>query len=164
MSLTNTKQCMRAKNGMSNREGSCDTRRGNRNGDRGNSRFTNSSLTGEVKVNRISHLSITKDGSQSIQLTKILKALLFLCQDNHYDYISNIISTNIEPKQAEFLSDHSIKRRRQSNHHVKPGVVEPIIGLNVTSGNIPINSEMVEVTPISNMNPQASHHYDHSEG
>ena len=47
---------------------------------------------------------------------------------------------------------------------MKPGVVNPIIGLDVPSGNIPINSKMVEMTPISNTNPQASYHSDRSEG
>ena len=89
---------------------------------------------------------------------------MFLCQDNHYDYIFGIISTNIEPTQEEFLSDYLIKRRRPSKHHVKPRVVDFIIGLDVPSGNIPINSEMVEIAPISNTNPQALHHYDRNEG
>ena len=163
MSLTNTEQCMGAENGTLSHKGSRNTQRGNRNGNLGNSRFTNSSSTGEVKDNHISHLSITKDGPWSIQLTKILEALPFLYQDNHYDYISDIISTNIEPTQEELLLDHLIKRRRPSKHHVKPGAVDPMIRLDVSSGNIPINSKMVEDTPISNMNPQALHHSDCSE-
>ena len=44
------------------------------------------------------------------------------------------------------------------------GVVDPIIGLDVPSDNSPINSEMVEVTPISNTNPQVPRHSDNSEG
>ena len=164
MSLTNTKHCLGAGNGTSSRKGSRDTQRGDRYSDRRNSRVANSSSTGEVKDNCISHLSITKDGPRSMQLTKILKAIPFLCQDKHYDYISDIISTNIELAQEEFLSDHSIKRQGPSEHHVKPGVVDPIIGLNVPSNNIPINSKMVETTLISNTNPQVSHHSDHSEG
>ena len=47
---------------------------------------------------------------------------------------------------------------------MKPGVVDPIIGLDVPSGNVPINSEMVEMTPVSNTNPQVSHHYVRREG
>ena len=164
MSLTNTEECMGARNGTSSRGGSRDTQWGDCNGDRGNSRFANSLSTGEVKDNRISHLSITKDGPGSIQLTKILEALPSFCQDNHYVYISDIISTNIEPTQEEFSLDHLMKRRPPSKHHVKPGVVDPIIGLNVPSGNVPIYSDMVEVTPISNTNPQVSHHYDCKEG
>ena len=109
MYLINTKQCLEAGNGTLSRKGSRDTQRSNGNGDCGNSTFANSSSTGEVKDNPISHLSITKDGPQSIKLTKILKTLPFLCQDHHYDYISDIISTNIEPTQEEFLSDHLIK-------------------------------------------------------
>ena len=86
-------------NGTSSCKGSRNTQGGNHNGDCGNSRFANSSSAGEAIDNRISQLSITKDGPQSIQLTKILEAILFLCQDNHYNYISDIISTNIEPTQ-----------------------------------------------------------------
>ena len=164
MSLTNPEQCMGARNGTSSRKGFRNTQCGNRNDNRRNSRFANSSSTGEVKNNCISLLSITKDKPRSIQLTKILGVVPFLCQDNHYDYISDIISTNIEPTKEEFSSNHSIKRRRPSKHHVKSGVVNPIIGLDVPSGNIPINSKMVEATPISNTNPQALHHSDRSEG
>ena len=142
MSLTNTEQCMGAGNGIPSRKVSRNTQRGDRNGDCGNSRFANSSSTGEVKDNRISHLSITKDGPRSIQLTKILKALPLFCQDNHYAYISDIISTNIEPTQEEFLLYLLIKRQRPSKHHVKPGIIDPIIGLDVPSGNIPIKSEL----------------------
>ena len=164
MSLINAKECMGARNGTSSREGYRDTQRGNRNGDCENSRFANFSSTGEVKDNCISHLSITKDGPRFIQLINILKALPFFCQDNHYVYISDIISTNIEPTQEEFLLDHPIKRQPPSEHHVNPGVVNPIIGLNVPSGNVPINSDIVEVTPISNTNPQVSYHFDRNEG
>ena len=95
MSLTNTEQCLGSRNGTLSSKGSRDTQCGDRNGDSGNNRFANFLSTGEVKDNRISQLSITKDGPQSIQLTKILKAIPLLCQDYQYDYISDIISTNI---------------------------------------------------------------------
>ena len=163
MSLTNTEQCLGARTGKTKREGSRDTQRGDRNDNRGNSRFANPTSIGDTD-NLISHLSITKDGPRSIQLTKILEAIPFLRQDNHYDYISDIISINIEPTQEEFLSDYLIKRRNPSKHHVKLGVVDPIIGLDVPSGNSPINSEMVEITPISNTNPQVLYHSDRNEG
>ena len=71
----------------------------------------------------------------------------------HYDYISDIISTNIESTQEDFLSDLLIKRQRLPKHHVKLGIVDSIIRLDVPSGNVPIKSEMVEMTPISNTNP-----------
>ena len=118
MSLTNTEPCMGAGNGTPSQNGSRDTQRGNCNGDCGNSRFANSSSAGEAIDNRISQLSIIKDGPRSIQLTKILEAIPSLCQYHHYDYISDIISTNIEPTQEEFLLDLSIKRQRPSKHHV----------------------------------------------
>ena len=114
--------------------------------------------------NCISHLSITKDGPQSNQLTKILEAIPYLCQDKHYDYISDIISTNTELTQEYFLSDHSIKKQRPSKHHAKVGVVDHFIGLNVPSSNSPINSDMVENTPISNPYPQVQHDLDHNQG
>ena len=164
MSQTNTKQCLGARSGELSHGGSRGTHRGDRNGDHGNSIFANSSFVEELTSNCISHLSITKDGPRSNQLKKILEAIPYLCQDKHYDYISDIISTNTEPTQEYFLSDHSIKRQHSSKHHVKPGVVDPIIGLNVPSGNSPINSEMVEYTPISNTNPRVPHHSDRNEG
>ena len=142
-----------ARTGKSSREDSCDTQRGDCNGDCGNSKFANLKFIGDTD-NCISHLSITNDRPRSIQLTKILKAIPYLCQDKHYDYTSDIISTNTEPTQEDFLSNHLIKRQHPSKHHVKPGVVDPIIGLNVPSGNIPINPEMVENTCIFNSNPQ----------
>ena len=46
---------------------------------------------------------------------------------------------------------------------MKLGVVGPIIGLDVPSGNSPINSKMVEITPISNTNPQVLHHSDRNK-
>ena len=164
MSLTNTEQCMGAGNSTSSRKGSRNTQRSDRNGNRGNSRFANSSSAGEAKDNRISQLSITKDGPRSIQLTKILESIPLICQYHHYDYISDIISTNIEPTQEEFLSDLSIKRQSLPKHHVKLGIVDPIIGLDLPSGNVLIKFEMVEMTPISNTNPQVSHHSIRSEG
>ena len=150
MSLTNTKQSLGAKNGKTSHGGSRNSHCGDLNGDCGNSRFANYSSIGEVKDNRISHLSVTKDGPQSIQLTKILKAISFLCQSKHYDYISGIISTNTELTQEYFLSDHSIKRRRPYKHHAKLGVVDHFIGLDMPSGNSQTNSDMVESTLISN--------------
>ena len=116
---------MGAGNGTPSRKGSHDTQRGDRNGDCGNSRFANSSSAGEAIDNRISQLSITKDGPRSIQLTKILEAIPLISQYHHYDYISDIISTNIEPTQEEFLLDLLINRQRPSNQHVKPGLLTP---------------------------------------
>ena len=78
----------------------------------------------------------------------------------HYDYILNIISTNAKPTQANSLSNHPIKRLHSSKHHAKLGFVEPIIGLDVPSGNSPINPEMVENTSIFNSNPQEQHRLD----
>ena len=163
MSLTSTKQCMGTRNGTPSRKGSRDTQRGDCNGDCGNSRFANSSFVGELTSNLISHLSITQDGPRSNQLTKILKAIPYLCQDNYYYYITDIISTNTEPTQEYFLSDHLIKRRRPSKHHVKLAVIDQFIGLDVLSGNSPTNSVMVESTPISNMYPQVPHHPHHNQ-
>ena len=94
----------------------------------------------------------------------ILEAILYLCQDKHYDYISDNISSNTEPTQKYFLFDHSIKRRRPSKHHVKLGVADQFIGLEDPSGNSPTNSTMVESTPISNPYPQVPHHPDHKQG
>ena len=37
-------------------------------------------------------------------------------------------------------------------NYVKPGFVNPIIGLDVASGNSPIDSEMEENTPIFRLN------------
>ena len=77
-----------------------------------------------------------------------------LCELKHYDYIVDIISTNTKPTQEYFLFDHLIKRRRPYKHYVKAGLVDPIIGLDVPSGNSPIESEMVENTPIFKPNLQ----------
>ena len=85
MSVIDTKQCLEAITGKTSREGSYDTQHGDRNGDCGNSRFANPTFIEDTN-NRISHLSITKDGPRSIQLTKILKAILLLYQDNHYHH------------------------------------------------------------------------------
>ena len=107
--------------------------------------------------NRISHLSITKDGPQSIQLNKVLKAISAICQYKHYDDIPDIISSNTKPTQEYFFSNHPIKRQHTSEHHVKLGFVNPIIELDVWSSNSPIDLEMVENTPIFNSNPQEQH-------
>ena len=137
---------------------------GDGDGDGGNSRFASSSSIGEGKDNPISHLLTTKDGPRSNQLIKILEAILHLCYDKHYDYFSDISSINTEPTQEYFLSNHLIKRQCPSKHHAKLGVVDHFIGLDVPSGNIPINSNMVENTPISNPYPQAQHHPDNNQG
>ena len=164
MSQTNTKQYLGAKNGKTSHGGSRNTHRSNQNGNQGNSKFANSSSIWEVKDNCISHLTITKDGPRSNQLTKIFEAIPYLCQGKHYDYICDIISTNTEPTQKEFFSDYSAKRRHPSKHHAKIGVINHFIGLDVPSGNSPINSDMVESTLISNLNPQVQHHPDHNQG
>ena len=155
---------MEVGNNTSSRKGSHNTQRGNRNGDCWNSIFDNSSTAGETIDNCISQLSITRDGPWSIQLTKILEAIPFLFQHHYYDYISDIISTNIEPTQEEFLSDLLIRRQRPPKHPVKPGIVDPIIGLDVPSSNVLIKSKMVEITPISITDPQVSHHSIRSKG
>ena len=126
MSLTNTEQCLGTRSGKTIWEGSRDTQRGDYNCVCGNIRFTNPIFIGDTN-NYISHLSITKDRPRSIQLTQILKMIPFLCEDNHYDYISDIISTNIEPTQEQFLSDYSIKKQYPSKHHVELGVINPAI-------------------------------------
>ena len=106
---------MGAGSGTSSRKGFRDIQRGDRNGNRGNSRFANSSSTEEAIDNHISQLSITKDGPWSIQLSKILEAIPYLCQDKYYDYIADIISTNTEPTQEYFLSNHLIKNNAHPN-------------------------------------------------
>ena len=164
MFQTNTEQCVGARNGKSSHGGSRDTHSCDCNGNRGNSKFANSSSIGEAKDNRIFHLSITKYGPQSNQLTEILEAIPYLCQDKHYDYISDIISTNTEPTQEYFLSNHLIKKRRSSKYHAKLGVVDHIIGLDVLSDNSPIKSDMVDNTPISNPYPQVQYHSDYNHG
>ena len=131
MSQINTEQYQDASRGVPNHGGSCGTHRGDRNGNCGNSPFANSSFVEKLANNRISHLSITKGGPRSNQLKKILEALPDLCQDKHYDYIPDIISTNTKLTQEYFLSDHLIKRKRSSKHHVQLGVVDHIIGLDV---------------------------------
>ena len=156
MSQTNNEHCLGARNSKLSHEGFCGTHCGDCNGNWGNSRFTTSSFVGELTDNCIFHISITKDGPWPNQLTKILEAIPYLCQDKHYDNISDIISTNTEPTQEHFLSDHLIKRQSSFKHHVKLTVVNNIIGLDVPSGNSPINSETVEDTLISNTSPSTS--------
>ena len=97
MPQTNTKQCQDAKRGGSGHEGSRNTCRGDCNGDHGNSPFANSLFVEKLANNCISNFSITKNGPRSNQLNKILDMLSDLCQDKHYDYIPDVISTNIEP-------------------------------------------------------------------
>ena len=104
--------------------------------------------------NCISHLTITKGGARSTQLNKVLGEISPICQDHHYAYIFDIISSNTKPTQEYFLSDHLIKRRHTSEHYVKQRVVDPIIGLDVPSGSSLIDPEMVENTLIFNLNPQ----------
>ena len=164
MSLTNTEQCLGARYGISSHGGSRDTHYGDRNGDCGNSRFAISTSTGKVKDNRIFRLSITKDGPWSIQLPNILKAIPYPCQDKYYNYVADIISTNAEPTEEYFLFDHSIKKRGPFKHHGKPEVADHFIGLDVPSGNSPTNSDMVEITSISNPYPHVPHHPDHNQG
>ena len=94
----------------------------------------------------------------------ILEAILYFCQDKYYNHISDIIRTHTEPTQAYFFSDCLIKRRRSSKHHAKLGIVKHFIGLDVPSGNSPINYDMVDNTPISNPYPQVQHHSNHNQG
>ena len=67
---------------------------------------------------------------------------------------SDIVSSNTKPTQEYFVFDHLIKRQHTSKHYVEQGIVNPIIGLGVPSGNSPINPEMIKNTPIFNSNPQ----------
>ena len=117
----------------------------------------------KLTINLISCLSITKCRPWSIQLNKVLKAISVICQDKHYDYIPDIINSNTKQTQEYFLSDHPIERRHSSEHHVKLGFVNPIIGLDVLSGNSPINPEMVESTPIFNLYPQKQHRLNYNQ-
>ena len=112
MSQTNTntedghiKQCPDTKRGRRNQEGSCGVCLGNRNcnSNRGNSSFTNYSFGGKLEDNCASNFTITIRGPRSNQLKKILDVLPDFCQDKHYKYINDIISTNTKPTQAYFL-------------------------------------------------------------
>ena len=60
------------------------------------------------------------------------------------------------------MSDYPIKRQHSFKHHLKLGSIDPMIGLDVPSGTSPINSEMVEITPIykSNLQEQSCLSYD----
>ena len=78
--------------------------------------------------------------------------LLGLCQDKNYKYINDIIRTNTEPTQAYFLSAYLIRTQQSSTHHVNPGSIDPIIGLDVPSGARPIDIEVVENPPLFNPN------------
>ena len=154
MFQTNTKQCRDAKNGEQSLGGSRGTHRGNHNGDCRSSPFANSSLLEKLTNNHISYLTIAKSGARSTQLNKLLEAITAICQDKDYDHISDILSSNTEPTQKYFLSDHWIKRWQTLEHYVEKGIVDPFIGLDLPSGNGPIDPEMVENTPIFNSNPQ----------
>ena len=116
-----------------------------------------------VIKNRISHSTITKSGTRSNQLNKVLEAISAIYQDKDSGYIPSIINSNTEPTQDYFLSNHSIKQRLTSEHYVEQGITNPIIGLDVPSGNNPINPAMVENTPSFNSNPQDQQHikYNH---
>ena len=107
-----------------------------------------------ITKNHISHPTITKSRARSNQLNRILEAISAICQDKDYDCIPNIISSNTEPTQDCFLSNYLIKLQLTSKHCVEQGIVDPIIGLEASSGNSPIDHDMVENTPIFNSNPK----------
>ena len=154
MFQTNTQQCWDTRNGEVSHEGLRSTHHGDRNGDCGNSPFAKSSLVERVIKNRISHISTTKSRARSNQLNKVLKAISTIYQDKDYDYIPDIISSNTKPTQEYLLSGHLIKRRHTSKHYVEQGITDPIIGLDMSSGNSPIDPAMIENTPIFNSNLQ----------
>ena len=161
MSQTNTNiedgninQYQDAGRGGQNQGGSCGRCRGDYNGDCGNNSFANYSFEGKLKDSFLSNLTITKSGHWLTQLKKILDVLPGHCQDNNYKYINGIIITNTEPTQAHFLFVYLVRTQGSSTHHVNPGSVDPIIGLDVPSGASPIDTEMVENPPIFNPNLQ----------
>ena len=163
MSQTNTEQCQDTSRGKLSHGDSRGTHWGKSNRNCDNRPFFNSSLVEKLTKNYISYLSITKGGPRSIHLKKILEAKSAICQAEHYDYIPAIISTNTKTTQEYFLSNRPIKRRSSSKHHVKLRFVDPIIGLDVPSGNSPIDSGMVEYTPIFNLSPQEQHCLDYDQ-
>ena len=112
----NTNQYQDAGRGGQSQGGSCGRCRGDHNGDHGNNTVNNYSFERKLKDGYLSNLTITKSGPRSNQLKKILDALPDLCQDKHYDYINDIISTNTEPTQDYFSSDHLIKTQPSSKH------------------------------------------------
>ena len=154
MFQTNTQQYPDTRNGEPSHGGSRGTHRGDCYGNRGISPVTNSLLVERVIKNRFPYLSITESRAWSNQLNKVLKEISAIYQDKDYDYILDIISSNTKPTQDYFLSNHSIKRRHTSKHYIEQGNANPIIGLDVPTGNSPIDPEMVEHTPIFNSNPQ----------
>ena len=114
----------------------------------------------KLTKNHIFHLSITKGRPRSTHLNKAPNAISTICQDKHYNYIPAIISSNTKPTQKCFLSNYSIKRRHTSKHYIKLGFIDPVIGLDVPSGNSPIDPEMVDNTPIFNLNPKDQQRLD----
>ena len=109
MSLTNIEQCMGAGNGISSRKDYRNIQRGDRNGVCGNSRFNNSLSARETKNNRIPNFQLQKTDLNLSSSQRFSKKDRFFV-NTHYNYISDNISTNIEPTQEAFLSDLLIKR------------------------------------------------------
>ena len=154
MFQTNSKQCQDTRRGGPSHGGSRGNCCGDRNGDCGNSTSINSLFAEKLEDSCISNLSITKNRPQLNQLKKNLDALPGLCQDKHYDYIIDTISTNTKPTQDYFLSNHPIKTRWSSKHHVKLGPVDPNIGLDLPSGTSAIDTKKVDIPPFFNPNLQ----------
>ena len=161
MFKTNTQQCWDTRNGKPSHGGSHGTHCDDCYDHYGNSPFANSSFLERVIKNFIFHLTIIKSGARFNQLNKVLKAISTIYQDKDYDYIPDIISSNTKPIQDYFLSDHLINWPHTFKHYVKQIIVDPIIRLDVPSGNIPTNPEMVENTPIYNSNPQDQQHINY---
>ena len=96
MLQTNTQQYWDTSNGEPSHGSSRDTHHDDGNGIRGNSPFANYSLVERVIKNCISHLTITKSRAQSNQLNKVLEEISAIYQNEDYDYIPDVISSNTE--------------------------------------------------------------------
>ena len=76
---------------------------GGRSSNRRNSSIAEYSFEGKMKDSYLSKLTITGSTNRAIQLKKITDSLPVYCADKKYQYIDDIICTNTELLQADFL-------------------------------------------------------------
>ena len=71
-----------------------------------------------MKDGPLSRLTITKGGQQATQYKKIVDALPVFCADKGYRFINDVICTNTELEEVDFLPTYPDPAQWSSIYHV----------------------------------------------
>ena len=101
--------------------------------DRRNKSIAKYLFEGKMKDGSISKLIITETGHRSTQYKKIVDTLPVLCADNNFRGLHDVIWTQNDLVEADFMPLYSDALQWTTTHHVQISTVNPINVLKPTA-------------------------------